>query len=36
MIRSRVDLPEPEGPSSAVSAPGSTSIETSDSAAKSP
>src|SRR5205085_2327691 len=36
MTRSRVDFPEPDGPSSAVSEPLSTSIETSSSAWKSP
>ena len=36
MIRSSVDLPEPLGPSSAVSEPSATSSETSSRAAKSP
>ena len=36
MIRSSVDLPEPLGPSSAVSEPSGTSSETSSSAVKSP
>ena len=36
MIRSSVDLPEPLGPSSAVSEPGGISTETSSSAVKSP
>ncbi len=36
MIRSSVDLPEPDGPSSAVNDPSGTSIETSSSAVKSP
>ena len=36
MIRSSVDLPEPLGPSSAVSEPPATSSETSSSAEKSP
>ena len=36
MIRSSVDLPDPEGPSSAVSEPSGTSSETSCSAVKSP
>ena len=35
MMRSSVDLPEPDGPSSAVSEPVSTSTETSSSAWKS-
>ena len=35
MIRSRVDFPEPLGPSSAVSEPLSTSSETSSTATKS-
>ena len=36
MIRSSVDLPEPDGPSSAVSDPSGISSETSSSATKSP
>ena len=36
MIRSSVDFPEPLGPRSAVSAPDSTSSETSSRATKSP
>ena len=36
MMRSSVDFPEPLGPSSAVSAPLSTSSETSSTATKSP
>ena len=36
MIRSSVDLPEPLGPSSAVSEPSGISSETSSSATKSP
>ena len=36
MIRSRVDLPPPLGPSSAVSEPVGMSTDTSSSAAKSP
>ena len=36
ITRSSVDLPEPEGPSSAVSLPSGASIETSSRAAKSP
>ncbi len=36
MIRSRLDLPEPLGPSSAVSEPPGTSSVTSSSATKSP
>ncbi len=36
MIRRSVDLPEPLGPSSAVSEPPSTSSDTSSSATKSP
>ena len=36
MIRSSVDLPEPLGPSSAVSDPSGTSSDTSSSAVKSP
>ena len=36
MTRSSVDLPEPLGPSSAVSEPSGTSSETSSSARKSP
>ena len=36
MIRSSVDLPEPLGPSSAVSDPSGTSSETLSSATKSP
>ena len=36
MMRSRVDLPEPLGPRSAVSEPLSTSTETSSTATKSP
>jgi hypothetical protein len=36
MIRSRVDLPDPLGPRSAVSEPPSTSSETSSRAANSP
>ena len=36
MMRSSVDLPEPEGPSSAVSEPSGISRDTSSSAVKSP